>query len=179
MPLLPVIVFGDGPGRAGMLRYRPARSKNSLQSRNDSPILGAETLGVKWRNPLGLPQKLRNEMGNRTREAGSSNAGESGTGSVKDIQAHVRHSKADATAQRVHAGVAGECAAARYARLRFVPRQPRSRRQHQENSCSSVFFSSPPCLLITTTGSVSEILARRGQQERDTHRLRNDNPTTH
>ena len=30
-------------------------------------------------------------------------------GSVKDIQAHLRHSKADTTAQRVHAGVAGEC----------------------------------------------------------------------
>ena len=58
-------------------------------------------------------------MGNRTREAGSSNAGESGTGSVKDIQAHVRHSKADATAQRVHAGVAGECAT--LAPLRSAP----------------------------------------------------------
>ena len=38
---------------------------------------------------------------------------------------------------------------------------PRPLRQHQENSCSSLFFSSSPCSLITTTGSVSEILARR------------------
>jgi hypothetical protein len=58
-------------------------------------------------------------------------------------------------------GLALHCAAARYARLRFVPRQPRPLRQHQQNSCSSLFFSSSPCSLITTTGSVSEILARR------------------
>jgi hypothetical protein len=37
------------------------------------------------------------------------------------------------------------CAAARYARLRFVPRQPRPLRQHQENYCPSLFFSSSPC----------------------------------
>jgi pimeloyl-ACP methyl ester carboxylesterase len=36
--------------------------------------------------------------------------------------------------------------------------------KHQENSCSSLFFSSSPCSLITTTGSVSEILARRDTQ---------------
>ena len=58
-------------------------------------------------------------------------------------------------------GLALHYAAVRYARLRFVPRQPRPLRQHQQNSCSSLFFSSSPCSLITTTGSVSEILARR------------------
>ena len=64
-------------------------------------------------------------------------------------------------AGKTSVGLALHCAAARYARLRFVPRQPRPLRQHQENSCSSFFFSSSPCSLITTTGSVSEILARR------------------
>jgi hypothetical protein len=63
---------------------------------------------------------------------------------------------------RLRPGLALHSAAARYARLRFVPHQPRPLRQHQENSCSSLFFSSSPCSLITTTGSVSEILARRG-----------------
>src|SRR6202158_4284038 len=57
------------------------------------------------------------------------------------------------------------CAAARFARLRFVPRQPNPQRkeQHQENSHSSLPASfSPYCSLIKSTKPVSEMLARRG-----------------
>jgi hypothetical protein len=37
--------------------------KNSSQSKNDPPILGAETLDVKLAQPLVPPQNVRNEMG--------------------------------------------------------------------------------------------------------------------
>src|SRR5260370_41528444 len=55
------------------------------------------------------------------------------------------------------------CAAARYARLRSVPRQPnpQGKEQHQENSRSSLPFSFSPCSLIKSTRLVSEMLARR------------------
>src|ERR1700687_5794023 len=56
------------------------------------------------------------------------------------------------------------CAAARFARLRFVPRQPNPQRkeQHQENSHSSLPASfSPYSSLIKSTKPVSEMLARR------------------
>src|SRR5207249_2931914 len=55
-------------------------------------------------------------------------------------------------------------AAARYARLRSVPRQPnpQKKEQHQENSRSSLSSSSSPyCSLIKGTRLVSEMLARR------------------
>src|SRR5260370_20330807 len=54
------------------------------------------------------------------------------------------------------------CAAARFARLRSVPRQPNpQRKEHQENSRSSLPFSFSPCSLIKSTTGVSEMLARR------------------
>src|ERR1700687_2847655 len=62
------------------------------------------------------------------------------------------------------------CAAARFARLRFVPRQPNPQRkeQHQENSHSSLPASfSPYSSLIKSTKPVSEMLARRGDHGRD------------
>src|SRR5208282_2293619 len=61
------------------------------------------------------------------------------------------------------------CAAARYARLRSVPRQPKPPRkeQHQENSRSSLPFSFSPCSLIKSTKTVSEMLARRGLSKGD------------
>src|SRR5258708_19118433 len=53
-------------------------------------------------------------------------------------------------------------AAARYARLRSVPRQPNpQRKEHQENSRSSLPFSFSPRSLIESTTVVSEMLARR------------------
>src|SRR5450759_2375781 len=59
-------------------------------------------------------------------------------------------------------GLSLHCAAARYARLRCVPRQPLPPpTQHQKNS-RSYLLSSSPCSLIKTTGGVSEMLARRG-----------------
>src|SRR5207249_8958361 len=62
------------------------------------------------------------------------------------------------------------CAAARYARLRSVPRQPNPQRkeQHQENSRSSPLSSfSPYCSLIKSTKPVSELLSRRAPIDRD------------
>src|ERR1019366_7190146 len=59
-------------------------------------------------------------------------------------------------------GLSLHCAAARYARLRCVPRQPLPPpTQHQKNSRSYLLFSSSPCSLIKTTGGVSEMLGRR------------------
>ena len=57
-------------------------------------------------------------------------------------------------------------AAARFARLRSIPRQPNPQRkeQHQENSRSSLPFSFSPCSLIESTTVVSEMLARRVSQ---------------
>src|ERR1019366_379364 len=54
-------------------------------------------------------------------------------------------------------------AAARFARLRSVPRQPNPQRkeQHQENSRSFLPFSFSPCSLIKGTRRVSGMLARR------------------
>ncbi len=54
-------------------------------------------------------------------------------------------------------------AAARFARLRSVPRQPNPQRkeQHQENSRSFLPFSFSPCSLIKGTRLVSGMLARR------------------
>src|ERR1035437_9222047 len=53
-------------------------------------------------------------------------------------------------------------AAARQARLRFVPRQPKPpRKEHQQNSRSSLPFSFSPCSLIKSTKTVSEMLAQR------------------
>src|SRR6266581_7528595 len=54
------------------------------------------------------------------------------------------------------------CAEARCARLRSVPRQPNpQRKEHQENSRSSLPFSFSPCSLIKSTTGVSGMLARR------------------
>src|SRR5712691_7597948 len=55
-------------------------------------------------------------------------------------------------------------AAARYARLRSVPRQPnpQGKEQHQENCSSFLFSAFSPCSLIKSTKTVSEMLARRG-----------------
>jgi hypothetical protein len=59
------------------------------------------------------------------------------------------------------------CAAARFARLRFVPRQPKPpRKEHQEKCHSFLTFSFSPCSLIKGTTGVSRMLARRG------HRIR-------
>src|SRR5260370_32799796 len=55
------------------------------------------------------------------------------------------------------------CAAARCARLRSVPRQPNpQRKEHQENSRSSLSFSFSPCSLNKSTTGVSGMLARVG-----------------
>src|SRR6202158_47315 len=61
------------------------------------------------------------------------------------------------------------CAAARFARLRFVPRQPNPQRkeQHQENSHTPLPASfSPYSSLIKSTKPVSEMLARRDDSPR-------------
>src|SRR5665811_1418998 len=69
-------------------------------------------------------------------------------------------------------GLSLHCAAARYARLRFVPRQPLPPpTQHQKNS-RSYLLSSSPCSLIKTTGGVSEMLARRAATKLKTIQLR-------
>ena len=53
-------------------------------------------------------------------------------------------------------------AAARFARHRSVTRQPKPpRKEHQENSRSSLPFSLSPCSLIESTTGVSGMLARR------------------
>src|SRR5258707_3063400 len=77
------------------------------------------------------------------------------TGSVRDL-----HPQSIIHVQRTH------CAAARFARLRSVPRQPnpQGQEQHPENSHSSLISSfSPYCSLIKSTKPVSEMLARRGR----------------
>src|ERR1035437_3419270 len=60
-------------------------------------------------------------------------------------------------------------AAARFARLRSVPRQPNPQRkeQHQENSRSFLPFSFSPCSLIKGTRLVSGMLARREMTQRE------------
>src|SRR6202021_3632243 len=66
------------------------------------------------------------------------------------------------------------CAAARFARLRFVPRQPNPPRkeQHQENSHSSLPTSfSPYSSFIKSTKPVSEMLARRATTSFGFYRL--------
>jgi len=66
------------------------------------------------------------------------------------------------------------CAAARFARLRSVPRQPKPpRKEHQEKCHSSLPFSFSPCSLIKSTTGVSRMLARRG---RSAPLLHNTNP---
>src|ERR1039458_4080839 len=63
-------------------------------------------------------------------------------------------------------------AAARFARLRFVPRQPKPpRKEHQQNSRSSLPFSFSPCSLIKSTKTVSEMLAQRAVVELCVDRL--------
>src|ERR1039457_5774038 len=58
-------------------------------------------------------------------------------------------------------------AAARFARLRSVPRQPKpQRKEHQEKYRSSLPFSFSPCSLIKSTKTVSEMLARRETRRR-------------
>src|SRR5580704_8283134 len=78
------------------------------------------------------------------------------------------------------------CAAARYARLRSVPRQPNplGKEQHQENSRSSLSSSfSPYCSLIKGTRLVSGMLARRADRRirwttRRRLRVRDDQQTS-
>jgi hypothetical protein len=64
MPLLPVIRFADGPGRAGMLRYRASKIEEFIeeQERRSANSLHRHS-GRKITKPTCSPQKMRDEMG--------------------------------------------------------------------------------------------------------------------
>jgi hypothetical protein len=57
MPLLPVIRFGDGPGRAGMLRYRASKIEEFIVEQERLTQTRRGSSGCKMRQPTCSPHR--------------------------------------------------------------------------------------------------------------------------
>jgi len=63
MPLLPVIRFGDGPGRAGMLRYRASKIEEFVLEQERFTNSRRRTFGRKIAQPTCSPTEIEERHG--------------------------------------------------------------------------------------------------------------------
>jgi hypothetical protein len=63
MPLLPVIRFGDGPGRAGMLRYRASKIEEFILEQERFTNTRRRNAGCRMAQPTWSPTEIEERNG--------------------------------------------------------------------------------------------------------------------